>query len=89
MKKLLFAALATLSMCAAVPVHADVWTLLKNSQLEEKEQIAQYRVPALGFDVRVYEWSPVSNPDKACVIAFGQTHPVGMQCFEKPNKTNK
>lgn len=82
MKKLLYASAITASFLFTGPAHADLWTLMKNSQLEETQTKSAYRVPALGFDVRAYEWSPQGNPDITCVMAFGQTHPVGMQCFE-------
>jgi flagellar biosynthesis/type III secretory pathway M-ring protein FliF/YscJ len=64
----------------AQPANADLWTLYKNSKLEESPSVA-HRVNAMGYDVRVYEFKPKTQPDYTCVMAFGQTNPVGMQCF--------
>ena len=77
---------AMLFTAVAFPAHADLWAWSKNSRLEPKDAIAAYRVPTLGLDVRVYEWSPKSSPDTVCVMAFGQTNPVGLQCFPKNSK---
>lgn len=65
---------------------ADLWTWGKNSQLKPKEPNAAYRVPTLGLDVRVYEWTPKNSPNTVCIMAFGQTHPVGLQCVPKSVK---
>lgn len=86
MRRLMLA--AALGVVSCSPAYADVWTFLKNSTLEEHKTDQAYRVPALGLDLRVYEWSPKSNPETTCVAAFGQTHPVGLQCFPKSTNDN-
>jgi len=74
-----------LSMTAGV-AHADLWTWSKNRSLEPKNPTAGYRVPTPGLDVRVYEWSPVGSPETVCIMAFGQTHPVGLQCVPRTSE---
>jgi len=79
--KITLAVAAVLAL--STPAQADLWTLLKNNNLNPKDATAAYRVPTEGLDVRVYEWSPVGSPDTVCIMAFGQTHPVGLQCVPK------
>ena len=76
-------AIALTATLFATTAHADLWTWSKNNKLEPKETTAAYRVPTLGYDVRVYEWSPKGAPEIVCVMAFGQTHPVGLQCVPR------
>jgi hypothetical protein len=65
---------------------ADVWTYFKNKSLEAGVTEHAYTVPTTGLDVRVFEFTPKSNPNMICVMAFGQTNAVGLQCFEKNNE---
>jgi len=81
MKLLSIIAVAVIFMATAA--HADLWTWSKNAGLEPKEPDAAYRVETKGLDVRVYEWTPVTAQGMTCVMAWGQTHPAGMQCFPK------
>lgn len=83
--KIKLAIAATVIGVAAVlatptPAEANLWAIMKGSNLEEKEGIAAYKIPTEGIDVRVYEWNPVGAPNTVCVMAFGSDHPVGLQC---------
>ncbi|MDB6179022.1 hypothetical protein PAF17_16135, partial [Paracoccus sp. Z330] len=80
MNKILIAAVATILSIGTA--QADLWSWSKNSKLEEKEGVSAYRVPTLGLDVRVYEWTPEGNPDVTCLMAWGTERPAGLQCFE-------
>jgi len=82
MKTLMLAAVAALAVTATA-TQADIWTWSKNAGLEPKDPDAAYRVETKGLDVRVYEWTPATAPHMTCVMAWGQTHPAGMQCFPK------
>lgn len=68
---------------SASTASADLWTWSKNAGLEPKGPDAAYRVETKGLDVRIYEWTPATAPHQTCIMAFGQTNPVGMQCFAK------
>lgn len=80
--------LAVIIALTSTTVQADLWTWSKNSRLKPKEPTASYRVPTLGLDVRVYEWIPKGSPNTVCIMAFGQTQPVGLQCVPK-NQPNQ
>lgn len=84
---LLTAATACL-MVAAAAARADVWTLLKNSSLPSGQTDAAYTLPVSGLDLRVYEFTPKSNPNITCVTAYGRDQPAGLQCFAKPSASN-
>lgn len=71
-----------LVVLATTPARADLWTLLKNAELTPKTPTSVYRVETQGLDVRVYEFKPEGNPNMTCLMAWGQTHPAGLQCFE-------
>lgn len=43
-----------------------------------------YKVEAYGTDVRVYEWQSQVTPGKACVMAFSNSGPVGLDCDPTP-----
>lgn len=77
------AVIAALVFATSEPAQADLWTALKNSSLPKGEATAGYTVPTTGLDVRVFEFTPKANSNITCVMAFGQTNPVGLQCFEK------
>jgi hypothetical protein len=79
MKYLAIAAL----IFAGTSASADLLTWSKNAGLEPKAPDAAYRVETKGLDVRVYEWTPADAPHMTCLMAWGQTHPAGLQCFAK------
>lgn len=55
--------------------------IFANAGVERKEATL-YAVEAKGSDVRVYEWSPESKPGFTCVMAFSNSGPVGLDCFQ-------
>ena len=57
----------------------------------DTKESEKYKLEAYGFDLRVYEWNPKGNSNVTCVTAFGETGPVGLQCFENemPEKDRK
>lgn len=80
-------ALATIIALSGTAAHADLWTWSKNKKLPANEATSAYKVPTLGLDVRVYEWTPAASPETVCIMAFGQSHPVGLQCVPKVRAT--
>jgi len=83
MNKLFIATAAVVTLMSPSIASADLWTYYKNKSLEESTTENAYTVPTTGLDVRVFEFTPKANPNMICVMAFGQTAPVGIQCFEK------
>jgi len=85
MKQVIKLTASVLFFCVAVgtSASADLWTWSKNSGLPPKKPTAAYRVETKGLDVRVYEWTPGKAPHMTCLMAWGKTHPAGLQCFPK------
>lgn len=67
---------------AFVATPAYPWDL-RNAGLEEVEPDAVYTLSTRGTDVRVYEWTPETDPHMTCIAMFASAGPVGMQCWEK------
>jgi len=68
------------AIAAAFPANANVWSWIKNTNLEPKDPVAAYQVETEGFNVRVYEFTLASSPGTVCVMAFGTDVAVGLQC---------
>lgn len=82
-------AMTTAAILMATSAQADIWSWSKNAGLEPKAPDAAYRVETKGLDVRVYEWTPATASHMTCIMAWGQTHPAGMQCFEKADESEE
>lgn len=46
----------------------------------------QYRLSTYGNDVRVYEWTPLENPNVRCVFVAGSENSTGVACYEVKEK---
>jgi len=42
-----------------------------------------YKLDAYGFDARVYEWTPLENPNVRCVFVAANKS-SGVSCYEVP-----
>lgn len=53
-----------------------------------KEAEVRYKVGVYGYDVRVYEWTPVDNKNVRCVFVAGSENSSGVACYpvEKEKK---
>lgn len=50
---------------------------------ETREPDAKFKLRAHGFDLRVYEWTPKTDPTMRCTVMFGESGPSGMECWKK------
>ncbi len=46
---------------------------------------AQYNVETEGYNVRVYEFTPLTDPGSTCIMTF-TNEKMGMFCFAKSSK---
>lgn len=46
---------------------------------------AQYNIETEGYNVRVYEFTPLTDPGSTCVMSF-TNEKMGMFCFSKSSK---
>ena len=85
MKKLLLG--AALAAVFAGSAQAGLWKSIATSDWETKPS-AHYKVEALGFDVRAYEWTPEYNENVRCVFVAGAdgNGNAGVACY--PVETN-
>ena len=65
-----------------------VITTLSGFMTEERKPDAYYSLNTAGQNVRIYEFSPKSQPNHTCVIVFTEsdTKSPTMSCFEKTDK---
>jgi hypothetical protein len=54
-----------------------------------KKEPTAYKIEAKGADFRVYEWESDSVPGKFCVAAFANAGPVGLDCDQQPETSEK
>lgn len=78
--KLTIATIA-LGVITATSANAGLFDSVATSDWKTK-QSEKYKLEAYGYDLRVYEWTPNGNPNVTCITAFGDSGPVGLQCFE-------
>lgn len=56
----------------ATAANAGMWENISSLADEDVELKAKYNVPAKGWNLRVYEWTPAANPDYRCLFAAGE-----------------
>jgi hypothetical protein len=76
--KFLFIVLITLELYGS----GMTWSQLKSWGNKTVEPDAKYNVETEGYNVRVYEFTPVSDPGSTCVMTF-TNEKMGMFCFAK------
>lgn len=79
--KFLIAVLLILSVAACSPAQAGLWDSAVTSDWPTKEAQVRYKVGVYGYDVRVYEWTPVDNKDVRCVFVAGNENSSGVACY--------
>lgn len=70
---LIAGALALISVPASAWLGGTSWTW-------EVHKPTQYKLEAVGADLRVYEWIPKSNPEDYCIALFGSQGFYQMRC---------
>jgi hypothetical protein len=77
MKKLILTALIASSSFAGM-----TWSQLQSWTNKTIQPDAKYNVETEGYNVRVYEFTPVSDPGSTCIMSF-TNEKMGMFCFAK------
>jgi len=69
----------------AVFANAGVWTSISGWNAETRKPDAFYAVDTVGENIRVYEFTPKSQPGYTCVIVFVESDKKSppMNCFKK------
>lgn len=58
------------------------WSQLKSWGNKTVEPDVKYSIETEGYNVRVYEFTPVSDPGSTCIMTF-TNEKMGMFCFNK------
>ena len=58
------------------------WSQLKSWGNKDVEPDVQYNIETEGYNVRVYEFTPLSDPGSTCIMTF-TNEKMGMFCFNK------
>jgi len=81
MKKILFLILIFITSSS----FAISWSQLKSWGNKTLEPDVKYSIETEGYNVRVYEFTPLSDPGSTCVMTF-TNEKMGMFCFNKSDK---
>ena len=79
MKKILFI-ITLLFMTSSA--FALSWSQLKSWGNKTVEPDVKYSIETEGYNVRVYEFTPLSDPGSTCIMTF-TNEKMGMYCFNK------
>lgn len=77
MKKILL-----LLSLVVIGANAISWSQLKSWGKKDVQPDVQYNLETEGYNVRVYEFTPLSDPGSTCVMTF-TNEKMGMFCFAK------
>lgn len=83
-KYLLILALIFLSTQA----QALSWSQLKSWGNKTVDPDVKYNIETEGYNVRVYEFTPLSDPGSTCIMTF-TNEKMGMFCFNKSKEAIK
>jgi len=62
--------------------NAISWSQLKSWGNKNIEPDVKYNIETEGYNVRVYEFTPISDPGSTCIMTF-TNEKMGMFCFNK------
>ena len=79
MKKYLLALTLLLMTSQAFAIS---WSQLKSWGNKTVEPDVKYSIETEGYNVRVYEFTPLSDPGSTCIMTF-TNEKMGMFCFNK------
>lgn len=85
MRKKLF---VVLLLSITTSLYALSWSQLKSWGNKTVEPDVKYNIETEGYNVRVYEFTPLSDPGSTCVMTF-TNEKMGMFCFNKSDKALK
>jgi len=63
-------------------VYALSWSQLKSWTNKDIKPDVKYNIETEGYNVRVYEFTPLSDPGSTCIMSF-TNEKMGMFCFNK------
>lgn len=69
-------------------LYALTWSQLKSWGNKDVEPDVKYNIETEGYNVRVYEFTPLSDPGSTCIMTF-TNEKMGMFCFNKSEKALK
>ncbi len=77
--------IASLVIFTATTSFALSWSQLKSWTNKNIDPDVKYNIETEGYNVRVYEFTPLSDPGSTCVMTF-TNEKMGMFCFNKSEK---
>jgi len=72
----------------AIPATANAGMLMSamSAGWPTKQAAAKYKLDAIGFDLRIYEWIPKDNPNVRCLVVAGNQNSTGVSCYNVKEK---
>ena len=71
---------------SAMVANAGMFSTVSSMGMDEKKVSSEYKIDTVGFNPRIYEFTPTGNSDYVCVALFSSSDksstPV-MQCIPK------
>lgn len=64
------------------------WSQLKSWMNKTIDPDVKYNLETEGYNVRVYEFTPLTDPGATCIMTF-TNEKMGMYCFPKTDKALK
>ena len=62
--------------------YAVSWSQMKSWMNKDVDPDVKYNLETEGYNVRVYEFTPISDPGSLCIMSF-TNEKMGMFCFNK------
>ena len=70
-------------------LYADItWSQIMSWKNKTLQPDAKYNIETEGYNVRVYEFTPVTDPGSTCIMTF-TNEKMGMFCFAKSKEALK
>ncbi|MCV6607816.1 MAG: hypothetical protein OIF32_06345 [Campylobacterales bacterium] len=71
-----------------ISANAFTWSQVVSWKNKTIKPDAKYSIETEGYNVRVYEFTPVTDPGSTCIMTF-TNEKMGMYCFNKSDKALK
>jgi hypothetical protein len=81
----MFKLFVVLILVLVTNANAFTWSQLKSWMNKTVEPDVKYNLETEGYNVRVYEFTPLSDPGATCIMTF-TNEKMGMYCFPKTEK---
>lgn len=78
-------AFALFLLLMTIHAHAMTWSQVKSWMNKTVEPDVKYNIETEGYNVRVYEFTPLTDPGATCIMSF-TNEKMGMFCFPKTDK---